>query len=164
MSCCQPVGWIQPREPSTWTVAFSLKTRGDSQMAVNSKCWRLTSSGMEVQLEAHPCLFMHGICCFFFVVTTPSAKSAKDCYMTETAHVAGEEQKSLVSVGSSSVGEKGKVWVVVEKGEWWLRSIGTRFKQVNVGISLSLTTITKHYLKKKKSVFTFSAARLIEKV
>lgn len=46
---------------------------------------------------------------FFFVVTTPSAKSAKDCYMTETAHVAGEEQKSLVSVGSSSVGEKGKV-------------------------------------------------------
>lgn len=78
-------------------------------MAMNGKCWRLTSSGMEeVQLEAHPCLFMHGIC-FFFVVTAPSAKSAKDCYMTETAHVAGEEQKSLVSVGSTSGGEKGKV-------------------------------------------------------
>lgn len=60
----------------------------------------------EVQLEAHPCLLMHGIC--FVAVTAPSAKSAKDCYMTETAHVDGEKQKPLLSIGPSSVGENGK--------------------------------------------------------
>lgn len=102
-----------------------------------------------------PHLFMHVPC---FMQST-SVKSIKKCYMIETQLMWLKRWKTF----TVSEEGKGKIWLLVQKWEWWLRSAGTKYKQVNVVITLSLTITTKHH----KTVFVFSlfpASRLMEKV
>lgn len=54
---------------------------------------------------------------------------------------------------------KGKIWLLVRKWEWWLRSAGSKYKQVNVAISLTLAITTKHY-KIECLLFLFSCIKI----
>lgn len=75
------------------------------------------------------------------MVTATWVKSVKKCYVIETRLMCLKTRKTL----TASRKGKGKIWVLVQKWAWGLKSVGKKNKQVNVAIPPSSTITTKHH-------------------
>lgn len=157
VSFCQAGSWIPTL--GAFQLACCLLFETEGQWPNGCEWWELENpllrdrggSGGVTSTPIHAC----GL---FFMVTATSGNSIKQHEMMETQLMWLKRWKTF----TVSTEGKEKIWLLVQKWEWWCRRAGTKYKHMNLVISLSLTTTTKHY-KTECLCFLFSCIKINRK-